>query len=99
MKKLTQTEAYEKLNHLNEKWILKGKFIHREFIFENFIGAFSFMTAIAMISEKANHHPNWRNVYNKVTISLNTHGADGLTEKDFDLATKIDFVYTDSYSK
>jgi len=99
MKKLTKIEATEKLSYLNEKWILKGKFIHREFVFENFIEAFSFMTTIALIAEKANHHPNWKNVYNIVTISLNTHDVDGLTEKDFDLATKIDVVYTDCYTK
>jgi len=99
MKKLTQTEANEKMNHLNEKWVLKGKFIHREFVFSNFIEAFSFMTAIALIAEKANHHPNWKNVYNTVTISLNTHDADGVTEKDFDLAAKIDAVYTNFYTR
>jgi 4a-hydroxytetrahydrobiopterin dehydratase len=50
------------------------------------------MTAVAMIAEKSDHHPNWKNVYNNVTISLNTHDADGLTKKDFQLAKGIDQI-------
>jgi pterin-4a-carbinolamine dehydratase len=58
--------------------------------FEEFIAAFSFMTSVAIIAEKAGHHPNWKNVYNKVNIVLNTHDAGGLTNKDFQLAKAID---------
>ena len=51
------------------------------------------MTSVAFLAEKANHHPNWENVYNKVVINLSTHEADGLTERDFELAEKIDQLY------
>ena len=64
----------------------------QKIVFKNFIQAFSFMTSVALIAEKLDHHPNWKNVYNKVTIALNTHDADGLTKKDFKLAKEIDQV-------
>ena len=93
MEKLNKNEIIDQLIHLNNGWTLNGKFIQREFIFDDFINAFSFMTAIALEAEKADHHPNWENVYNKVSISLSTHDADGLTKRDFDLAGKIDKSY------
>ena len=54
------------------------------------MGAFSFMAAVAMLAERADHHPEWSNVYNRVTIRLTTHDANGLTRRDFDLAGAID---------
>ena len=93
MQKLDQKEINEMLKAINSQWIIKGGFIHREFVFINFIEAFSFMTAISLEAEKANHHPNWKNVYNKVNISLSTHDAGGLTARDFSLAAKIDKIY------
>ena len=93
MNKLNQQEIDQKLNDLHDGWVQEGDFIQREFIFDNFILAFGFMTTVAMLAEKANHHPNWQNVYNKVNISLSTHDAGGLTERDFNLATKIDDTY------
>ena len=66
-------------------------YLVKEFNFKNFIEAFSFMTKVALLSEKANHHPNWNNVYNKVIIKLNTHDAgDTVTAKDIELSEKID---------
>ena len=85
-------EIQEAMTEIDPAWILKSKFIHREIAFKNFIQAFSFMTSVALIAEKLDHHPNWKNVYNKVTIALNTHDADGLTKKDFKLAKEIDQV-------
>jgi 4a-hydroxytetrahydrobiopterin dehydratase len=93
MNKLNQKEINEKLKALNDKWIIKDNYLYQEFRFKNFIQAFSFMTAVALEAEKANHHPNWENVFNKVKISLRTHSADGLSEKDFNLAGKIDEIY------
>lgn len=93
MKNLDKSEIIEKLGTLKDGWILKGKFIHREFVFENFRDAFSFMTSVAIEAEKADHHPNWKNVYNKVNVSLTTHETDGLTERDFALASKMDDIY------
>ena len=68
-----------------------GNQLKKSFKFKNFIEAFSFMTKVALIAEKMNHHPNWSNVYNQVDISLNTHDAENtITEKDRKLAAEID---------
>lgn len=92
MTKLNEVEIQNRLKEIDTAWILKGKFIHREIKFKNFVQAFSFMTAVALSAEKSNHHPNWKNSYNKVNIALNTHDADGITTKDFELAKGIDAV-------
>ena len=63
-------------------WEIKNEQIQREFKFFNFIEAFSFMTKIALICEKYNHHPNWENVYSKVIIILSTHDLGGITNLD-----------------
>jgi 4a-hydroxytetrahydrobiopterin dehydratase len=94
MKKLSESEIKNKLKDLNGEWLLQPNTISREFKFENFIIAFSFMTSVAILVEKVNHHPNWENVYNKVTITLTTHDVNGISEKDFDLAEKIDNIYS-----
>ena len=66
-------------------------YLIKEFKFKNFIEAFSFMTKVAILAEKANHHPNWSNVYNRVVIKLNTHDAgDTVTAKDIALSELID---------
>ena len=62
----------------------------RVFAFADFSEAFAFMTRVALLAEKADHHPEWSNVWNKVEILLTTHDAGGLTEKDVDLAKSID---------
>lgn len=67
-----------------------AKAIRHEFKFKNFSEAFGFMTRVALLAEKASHHPEWFNVYNKVSITLTTHDAGGLSEKDILLAEKID---------
>lgn len=64
--------------------------IGRDFKFKDFSEAFAFMTRVALLSEKAGHHPEWSNVYNKVSIHLSTHDAGGLSEKDIALASRID---------
>ncbi len=64
--------------------------IARQFVFADFIAAFGFMSSVALLAERANHHPEWSNVYNRVSIELTTHDAGGLTERDFELATAID---------
>ena len=95
MKKLNQQEIEEGMKRINPKWVLSKESIQREFQFNDFVRAFSFMTSVAILSEKANHHPNWENVYNKVNISLSTHDAGGLTERDFNLAQAIDKLIQD----
>lgn len=72
-------------------WEEKNNELIKKFEFNNFIEAFSFMTKVAIIAEKADHHPWWSNVYNQVEIRLTTHDAGNtITEKDRDLANKID---------
>lgn len=68
----------------------KNDAIYRAFQFEDFATAFGFMSAMATQAEKADHHPEWFNVYNKVEVTLTTHDADGVTEKDVALARKMD---------
>jgi 4a-hydroxytetrahydrobiopterin dehydratase len=66
--------------------------IRRKVEFEDFMEAFSFMTQVALKAEKMNHHPEWFNVYNKVEITLTTHDAGGLTDKDQKLAEYINKI-------
>lgn len=73
-------------------WIVSQDYlsIEKNFTFQNFNQAFSFMTRVALEAEKMDHHPEWFNVYNKVSIKLTTHDCGGLSQKDIDLAMKID---------
>lgn len=64
--------------------------ITKDFTFKSFIEAFGFMTRVALHAEKLDHHPEWSNVYNKVSILLTSHDADGLTQRDVKLAKKIE---------
>lgn len=64
--------------------------ISRDFKFKDFSEAFAFMTRVALAAQQADHHPDWSNSYNRVSITLSTHSAGGLTAKDIDLATAID---------
>ena len=70
-------------------WRIKEGKLHREFTFPDFILAFGFMTKVAMLAEKENHHPEWSNVYNRVVINLTTHEAGGISKRDFELAQEI----------
>ncbi len=86
----------EELNELVVKtpgWEIKSKQIQREFNFSNFIEVFAFMTKVALICEKYNHHPNWENVYAKVIIKLNTHDLGGITNLDQTLASEINKIF------
>jgi len=73
----------------NDWQLVEGK-LHKTFIFNNFIEAFGFMSQVAILAEKANHHPEWANVYKKVTIDLTTHEVGGISNKDYQLATAIE---------
>ena len=71
-------------------WTLKQNALNRDFQFDDFVAAFGFMAKVALLAEKADHHPQWQNVYNRVSISLTTHDAGStVTEKDVALATAI----------
>ncbi len=74
----------------NPSWIIDDKMIKKEFRFDNFIDAFGFMSKVAILSEKMDHHPDWQNTYNKVKINLTTHDKGGITNNDIKLATSID---------
>lgn len=75
-------------------WTESDNQLYRKFVFENFSAAFAFMTRVAIEAEKANHHPLWTNVWNKVEIWLSTHDAGNVvTEKDRNLAIAIDALY------
>jgi 4a-hydroxytetrahydrobiopterin dehydratase len=70
-------------------WELKNEKLHRELKFKNFVQAFGFMTQVAILAEQMDHHPEWFNVYSRVIIDLTTHEASGISQRDFDLAQKI----------
>jgi 4a-hydroxytetrahydrobiopterin dehydratase len=72
-------------------WEQKDNQLYRKFVFNNFIDAFAFMTKVAILAEKANHHPTWSNTWNKVEIWLSTHDAGNVvTDKDIDLSKAIE---------
>ncbi|AGF51530.1 pterin-4a-carbinolamine dehydratase [Synechocystis sp. PCC 6803] len=85
--RLTDPEIQTALGELGG-WSLQGNKLHRQFKFANFNQAFGFMTRLALVAETLNHHPEWSNVYNRVTIDLTTHDAGGITELDVKFATK-----------
>jgi 4a-hydroxytetrahydrobiopterin dehydratase len=85
MIKLSQTDIDEELKSL-PGWSVVNEKLHKEFQFDSFNQAFGFMTRAAMEIEKMNHHPEWFNVYNKITIELTTHDAGGITKNDVNLA-------------
>lgn len=84
-KKLTKAEVEQELDGL-PGWRLVDEQLVRKFEFSDFIEAFAFMTELAIISERLNHHPEWTNVYNKLTVRLSTHDIGGLSEKDLEWA-------------
>ena len=73
-----------------------GSAISRKFVFGNFSEAFGFMARSALVAEKLNHHPDWRNVYKSVDVLLTTHDAGGLTELDFKLAERMNAIAGES---
>lgn len=89
MSKLPENQITEMLKNL-DGWEYSDNAIHTTIEFQDFKDCFSVMTRIAFEAEKLNHHPDWANVYNKLNITLTTHEAGGLTEKDFFLAQIID---------
>tara|TARA_B100000965_G_scaffold266098_1_gene224785 strand:- start:2061 stop:2348 length:288 start_codon:yes stop_codon:yes gene_type:complete len=74
----------------NPSWTIYNNALKKEFIFDNFVIAFGFMSKVALLSERMNHHPNWQNTYNKVRIELTTHDKGGITTNDLKMAESID---------
>lgn len=88
-KKLTSQELGDALKALHG-WSLVKEKLHKEFTFRDFIQAFGFMSSVALIAEKMNHHPDWSNVYNRVVIDLTTHDLGGISSFDVEFASKVD---------
>ena len=91
-KKLSEQEIEREVNKLRGWKVANGK-LNQKFEFKNFVQAFGFMTKVAMEAEKLNHHPEWFNVYNKVTIDLVTHDVNGISNYDVKLARIINRLY------
>ena len=88
--KLTDSQVQDALGGLAAGWQLEQGKLARSFRFADFNAAFAFMTRVAMAAEQADHHPEWFNVYNRVDVQLTTHDAGGLTDRDFELARRMD---------
>jgi 4a-hydroxytetrahydrobiopterin dehydratase len=91
MTKATDEEIQAALEELGA-WTVEGGKLHREYMFRDFVQAFGFMAQAALLAERAAHHPEWFNVYNRVVVDLTTHEASGITDKDFDLARGMEQV-------
>jgi len=91
MKKLDTAARAAALRDLPEWHEVEGRdAISRLFQFRDFNRAFGFMTRVALLAEKLDHHPEWFNVYNKIEVTLSTHDADGVTDKDIEMAKAMD---------
>lgn len=91
--KLSAEARDEALGTLLEWSEVEGRdAITRTYTFENFVVAFGFMTQVALIAEKMNHHPEWFNVYSRVEVTLSTHDVGGLSSLDIELASHIDAI-------
>ncbi|MHA3840318.1 4a-hydroxytetrahydrobiopterin dehydratase [Sphingomonas aestuarii] len=91
VEQLSEAERADALDGLSDWDVDEARdAITRSFTFDDFSQAFAFMTQVALLAEKADHHPEWSNVYNRVDILLTTHDAGGLSERDVDMAQKID---------
>jgi 4a-hydroxytetrahydrobiopterin dehydratase len=88
IEKLSEQQVASEVGKL-KGWTLKDSKLHKDFQFRDFVEAFGFMTRVALAAETMGHHPEWSNVWNKVSIDLSTHSIKGISALDFQLATKI----------
>lgn len=86
---MTESEIQAALGGL-PGWSVQAGKLHREYVFPDFVHAFGFMAAAAVAIEAMNHHPEWSNVWNRVTVDLITHSSGGITSKDTALAQKLE---------
>ena len=89
--KLSSAELNAALTKLGG-WSIQNDKLHRQFEFKSFVEAFGFMASSALVAESMGHHPEWFNVYNRVTVDLTSHDAGGITQKDVDLATRMNEI-------
>jgi len=87
-------EAVQQFLQSPSGWTLAGGKLHREYKFKDFAHAFGFMATAAPLIEKMDHHPEWANVYNRVTVDLVTHDSGGITQADLDLARLLEQIAT-----
>ncbi len=97
---MAMSEAYDEVqidaalatlnSGLETPWERRGDTIFKQFKFRSFVRAFGFMSSVAIICDKQNHHPEWFNCYNTVDITLTSHDVGGLSERDFKLATSVE---------
>ena len=90
-KKLSDAQIQANLEQV-DGWTIENGKLHKEFQFDTFVTAFGFMTQLALVAESLNHHPEWFNVYNRVTIDLTTHDAGGISDLDFQWAKQADAI-------
>lgn len=94
--RLVPADVEARLRELNDRagggWTLRDDKLAKTFRFEDFVAAFGFMTEVALVAERMNHHPEWFNVYRTVEVALTTHDAGGVSALDFDLAAAMDHI-------
>ena len=87
--RLTDADIAARLKAL-PGWSLQAGKLHKAFAFKDFVEAWSFMSAVALVAESMGHHPEWSNVWSRVTVDLTTHDAGGVSALDFDLAARME---------
>lgn len=92
--KLSTEAIHSSLKQLNQAttkpWKIVDQKLHKTFVFRDFVAAFGFMSKVALLAERMNHHPEWCNVYKTVRVDLTTHEAGGITQLDFTLASQME---------
>jgi 4a-hydroxytetrahydrobiopterin dehydratase len=88
--KLSEEEIRQKLAELGGGWSYESGKLSKRFKFDGFVRAFGWMSSVALVAEKMDHHPDWKNVYNRVDVELLTHDAGGVTARDFELARHME---------
>jgi len=89
--KLSATTVQDRLQQVNN-WLIYNNAIEKKYVFKSFKEAMIFINKVAVIADEMNHHPEWTNVYNKLTIRLSTNDVSGISDKDFQLASAIDAI-------
>ena len=87
----SETEIRKAIGEMGS-WTVEAGKLHREYRFRDFVQAFGFMAQVALVAERAAHHPEWFNVYNRVVVDLTTHEAQAITRKDLDLAREMERI-------
>ncbi len=91
LNKLAEAEITDQLENLRDWSLNQGK-LYKEYKFKDFVAAFAFMTKVAEAAEALAHHPEWFNVYNTVRVHLSTHEVGGISQRDFDLARRMEDI-------